>query len=372
MKQMNIGVIGCGDIARKAYLKFAPHFPILKIAALADLDISRAQELAKEHEGARAMTVDELLQDDSVDVVLNLTIPAAHAEVSMQALNHGKHVYCEKPFSTSVEDGRRVLELAKKKGLTVGNAPDTFLGTAHQTARKVIDEGGIGRPVAAQALMLSGGPESWHPNSPFYYQPGGGPMLDMGPYYLTDLVNLLGPMKRVTGLAGIQISDRTAGAGHHKGKKLDVQTPDHVTGSIEFTNGTIASITTSFAVRHRVDDKAHPIVIYGTEGTLEVPDPNGFDRSVILHKLGEGQEPQEVAPSHTHPNGRSLGLAEMCHAIQEGRPARASGEVAFAVVQAMLGFLESSETGRAVDIIAEHDRPAMMPVGLGDDGVITG
>ena len=194
-------------------------------------------------------------------------------------------------------------------------------------------------------------------------------MLDMGPYYLTDLVNLLGPMRRVTGITGTQITDRVAGAGHHKGKKLDVQTPDHVTGCIEYANGAIATVTTSFAVRHNVLDSKNPITIFGTEGTLKVPDPNGFDGKVFLKKPDE--ELVEVQPEHSYPNGRSLGLADMCHAIQDGRPARASGEVAYAVVQAMLGFLESSETGKHVEITTPHDRPAMMPLDA-KDGVIAG
>ena len=252
--------------------------------------------------------------------------------------------------------------------MNVGNAPDTFLGTSHQTTRMLIDEGIIGRPVAAQAIFMSAGHERWHPNPRFYYaRRGGGPMLDMGPYYLTAMVNLLGPMERVTGMAGVQIADRVANAGPYKGEKIEVETPDHVTGAVAFRSGAIATITTTFAAQHRVDDRKHPLTIFGTQGTLRTPDPNSFEGTILVQRIGD-EDWQEIPTRHSHPNGRSLGVAEMAQAIREDRPARAAGEMAFAVLEAMEGFLKSSDTGRHIDITADHDRPEMIPVGAAIGG----
>ncbi|MFW6058971.1 MAG: Gfo/Idh/MocA family protein [Phycisphaeraceae bacterium] len=370
MEPVKVGVIGCGDIFNKQYAKCAAQYPILEIAACADLDMDKARHAAETHNIPRVCSVDELLADPSIEVVLNLTIPAAHVPVGLQAVEAGKHVFSEKPFGISVSEGQQLIDAAAAKGLRLGCAPDTFLGTSHQTCRLLIDEGAIGTPVAALALFLSRGPEHWHPNPEFYYAPGGGPMFDMGPYYLTALTNLLGPMQRVTGMAGIQIPDRVVGKGapDREGNKIDVKTPDHVAGHIAYTSGAIATIVTSFATAGRTDDGRHPITIFGTEGTLAVPDPNGFDGSILLQPRGE-KEWQEIAPRHDHPNGRSLGLAEMCHAIRAERAHRASGELAFAVLAAMEGFLTSSERGAPVEINAPAERPEVLSVGL-SDGVL--
>lgn len=366
---MNIGVVGCGDIARKAYLKHASQFPILNVVACADLDAAKTRTIADEFK-LRAMTPDELLASDDIELVVNLTIPSAHAEVALAAITHGKHVFSEKPFTSDVAEGRRVMDAAREKGVRIGNAPDTFLGTSHQTTRLLIDGGIIGRPVAAQAVFMCAGHERWHPNPNFYYaKRGGGPMLDMGPYYLTAMVNLLGPMERVTGIAGIQIADRVAQSDKcpYQGEKIDVETPDHVTGSVAFRSGAIASITTSFAIQHRVDDSSHPLTIFGTEGTLKSPDPNNFNGTILVKTKGD-DDWREVPTQHTHPNGRSLGVADMAQAIREDRPHRATGDLAFAVLQAMEGFLTSSTTGRHIDITAEHDRPDMIAVGANVGG----
>jgi predicted dehydrogenase len=272
-------------------------------------------------------------------------------------------VYNEKPLTVTVSEARELLAQAKAKNLRVGCAPDTFLGTSHQLCRQLIDDGAIGKPVAASALMLSRGPEGWHPSPEFFYQPGGGPMFDMGPYYLTALMNLLGPVRQIVGMAGMQITDREVGKGDLAGKKIAVNTPDHVAGLLSFESGVIGTITTSFAVSGSNHDGKHPIVVYGSEGSLAVPDPNRFDGSVLLRRRGEA-EWTEMPTQHTHPSGRSLGLADMAIAICDGRPHRASGDLALAVLACMEGFLQSSQQRRFLDIDVKLDHPAVLPSGL--------
>lgn len=364
MEAMKVGVIGCGNIC-KQYFKAARQFPILEMAACADLDLERARAVAATHEVPRACTVAELLADDEIEIVLNLTVPAAHVPVALEAVEHGKHVYSEKPLGVATPEGRKLLDAAAARGVRVGCAPDTFLGTANQACRKALDEGVIGRPVAATAMMMSRGPEPWHPSPHFYYQPGGGPMFDMGPYYLTALINMLGPIKRVTGMAGVLIADRVVGKGEHAGERIPVNTPDHVAGHIEFASGAIATLITSFAVKPNTHNAPQPISIFGTEGTIQMGDPNRFDHPGLVRRADE-EAWREIAIEHDHPNGRSLGLAEMCHAIRSDRPHRASGELAFAVLAAVEGVLTSSERGEHVSVTGPDDRPAPLPVGLAD------
>jgi predicted dehydrogenase len=358
---VRVGVIGCGAISG-AYLDMARKFPVVRITAVADLDPGRAAAAVEKHGVGRGVTVEQLLAADEVDVVLNLTVPKAHVPVALAALNAGKHTYCEKPLGIDREQGRSVIELAAKKNLLVGCAPDTFLGAGLQTARAVIDAGGIGRPVAASAFMQCRGHESWHPSPEFYYEAGGGPMFDMGPYYLTALLNLLGPAKRVTGLASIAIPDRTITSQPKHGKKIHVETADHIAGVIEFANGAIANVVQSFAVIDGGYDQQHPIIINGTEGVLYVPDPNGFDGSVLVRRPGE-KEPTVVSPKFPVGYGRSIGLADLAVSLSNRRPPRAGGEQAFAVLDLMQAFLDSSATGRAIDVSAPYRRPAPLPAG---------
>ena len=367
MERVKVGVIGCGNICRQ-YFERAKQFPILEMAACADLVPERAKEAAEKYDVPRACTVDELLADREIEIVLNLTIPAAHAPISLRAIEAGKHVYVEKPLATTITEGQHLLDAAGKAGLRVGGAPDTFLGTSHQLCRQLIDDGAIGQPVAATAFFLSRGPEPWHPDPAFFYKPGGGPMFDMGPYYLTALINLLGPIRRVAGAAGMQITDRVVGKGPKQGQKLDVETPDHVTGLIDFAGGAIGTIVTSFATLFPQHSGENPITIYGSEGTLAVPDPNRFDGPVKLRRADD-DDWQTLTPEHDHPNGRSLGLAEMAQAIRAERPHRASGELMFSVLHAMASFLATSDAER-YQHLPEHAavRPAMMPAGLGASG----
>jgi predicted dehydrogenase len=360
--RVRIGVVGCGAISGN-YLTNAKNLPILEMAACADIDMDKARACAGKFSIPKACTVKELMADESIEMVLNLTVPKAHAPIALQALAHGKHTYHEKPFAVTRAEGKRVLKAAQAKGLRVGCAPDTFMGAGIQTTRKLIDEGAIGRPVAFTALMLCGGHEGWHPNPEFYYEVGGGPMFDMGPYFLTALLNLLGPVKRITGSATIAIPDRTIGSQPKTGKKIVVETPDHICGTMEFENGTIGTIVTSFAVRHPDYDWKLPIIIYGTEGAIRVPDPNGFDGVPQLRR-GAEQPWQEVPHTFLKGYGRSVGLADMAHALRSGRAHRASAEQAFTVLDLMQGFLDSSRKGRACTPVLRYERPAPMPTSL--------
>jgi predicted dehydrogenase len=311
----------------------------------------------------KVLSVDELVGDDAVEVVLTLTVPKAHVPVAMAAVGAGKHTYSEKPLGVTRDEGRRLLDAAAARGVRVGCAPDTFLGSGVQTARKLLDDGAIGRPVAFTAFMMNRGHESWHPNPQFYYEPGGGPVFDMGPYYLTALFNLFGPVRRLSGFASIAVPDRTITSQPRQGAKIRVETPDHVCGTIEFESGPVGCIVQSFATQHPTYEPSHPITVYGTEGTMKVPDPNTFDGSVFLRRGGDADW-AEMPPEFVKGYGRSVGLADMAHALRAGRPHRASGDLAFAVLDAMQGFFDSSDTDRAYVPVARFERPAPMPANL--------
>ncbi len=358
-RPLRVGMIGCGNIS-PAYLTAARKFPSFRITACADVLPERARERAEEYGVPRACSVEELLDDPELDVVLNLTIPAAHAEIALRALRAGKHEYSEKPFALDRRDGREVLELARERGLRVGCAPDTFLGGGIQTCLELINEGAIGEPVAATAFMMSHGHESWHPSPEFYYQPGGGPMFDMGPYYLTALVSLIGPVRRVAGMTRITFPERTITSQPKLGQTIRVEVPTHVAGLLEFRSGAIGTIITTFDVWAA---QLPRIEVYGSEGTLSVPDPNTFGGPVHI-RTGTDREWREVPLTHGHTEqSRGIGLADMALAIQTGRPHRASGELAYHVLDLMQAFHESSEEGRFVEIESTCERPAPLEPG---------
>jgi predicted dehydrogenase len=280
-----VGIVGCGNISG-IYFQAGKTFEILDVVACADLDVARAQAKAQEHGIIHAYTVDELLADPEIEIVINLTTPGGHFDICRRALEAGKHVHTEKPLSLTREEGKTLLDLAASKDLRVGSAPDTFLGAGLQTCRQVLDEGRIGEPLGATAFMLSHGPEAWHPDPEFFYKAGGGPMFDMGPYYLTALTALLGPMTRLTSSARVSFPERTVGSGAKQGQKIAVDIPTHVTGVIDFATGAVGNILTSFDVwSHGLPC----IEVYGTEGTLSVPDPNSFGGPVKLKHRGEGE-----------------------------------------------------------------------------------
>ena len=284
-RKTKIGLIGCGAISG-IYFKKLKEFEHVEVSACADINREASKARGKEFGIPKICSVRKLLADPEIEIVLNLTVPKAHAKVAFAALRAGKSVYNEKPLAVKRSDGRRMLELAAAKNLRVGCAPDTFLGGGLQTCRKLIDDGVIGEPVAAAAFMLCHGPEGWHPNPEFYYEVGGGPMFDMGPYYLTALVNLVGPIRRVTSMARITFPERLITSEPKKGKKIIVETPTHIAGIMEFANGAIGTITTSFDV---YGGRLPRIEIYGTKGTLAVPDPNGFGGEVWVRLAGRAR-----------------------------------------------------------------------------------
>lgn len=358
MAQIRVGIIGCGNIS-EIYFKTLQTFDHIELAGCADLNGERAAEKAAKH-GIRAYGVEELLADPTVSVLVNLTIPAAHAEVNRRALLAGKHVYVEKPFAVETADGLAVLALAREKGLRVGCAPDTFLGAGIQTCIGLIEEGAIGVPVAATAFMQCGGHESWHPDPEFYYKKGGGPMLDMGPYYLTALVAMLGPIQRVSGSARITFPERTITSEAKSGQRIQVEVPTHVAGTMDFASGAIGTIIMSFDVPG--GQHLPRIEIYGSEGTLSVPDPNTFGGPVLLRRRTD-KEFAEVSLAHGYAeNSRGLGVADMAKAILTGKPHRAGGELACHVLEAMHAFGESSEAGAHIMLKTECARPEPMPV----------
>ena len=353
---VKVGVVGCGNISN-AYFDCAKRLDVLDIVACADLDLDRARAKAAEHGIPKACTVSELLSDPEIQIVLNLTVPKAHFEVCLAALEAGKHTYVEKPLALTREQGRTLLATAQAKNLKVGGAPDTFLGAGIQTCRKVIDDGLIGSPVAATAFMVGRGHETWHPDPKFYYKPGGGPLFDMGPYYLTALITLMGPIKRISGSAQKTFAERTISSEPKHGQIITVETPTHITGVADFTNGAVATLIMSFDVwAHTLS----PIEIHGSEGSLSVPDPNGFGGEVRLNRGGKGWE--DVPLTHGYAdNSRGLGLADMAYAITQGSPQRASGALAYHVLDAMWGFLDSSELGKHITLESTVERPAALP-----------
>jgi predicted dehydrogenase len=357
---LRVGLVGCGNISN-AYFKGIIPFPdLVQIVACSDMDLTRAQAKAKEHGVAKACSVSELLNDPEVDLILNLTIPAAHAEVNLQALQAGKHAYCEKPFSLTYEEGAKVVEEAQKRGLRVGCAPDTVLGGGIQTCRKLIDDGAIGSPTAATANMLCPGHESWHPAPEFYYQPGGGPLFDMGPYYLTSLVTMFGPIEKVIALAKATFQERLITSQPLNGQKIKVNTPTHLAGVVEFVNGEIATVTMSFDVgKHSLPR----LEIYGTEGSIQCPDPNNFEGDVFLWKKGQ-KDWEKIPLAHQSGNGRGLGLADFALALRDDRPHRMNGEIGLHVVEAMEAFLSSALSGQKIALKSKPGKPAALPAGI--------
>jgi predicted dehydrogenase len=355
-----IGVVGCGNISG-IYLQNVQTYRDLRLKACADLDLARAQAKAAQYHVPVACSVSDLLADPEIDIVINLTTPGAHAEVALAAVQAGKSVYNEKPLTIRREDAQTLLREAEARGVRVGAAPDTFLGGGLQTCRALIEAGEIGQPVAATAFMLCHGHESWHPDPAFYYQVGGGPMFDMGPYYLTALVALMGPVRRVTGAARITFPERTITSQPKHGTTITVEVPTHVAGVLEFESGAIGTLVTSFDVWSA---RLPPIEIYGSAGSLSVPDPNTFGGVVALRRASE-RDWHEVALTHGYAqNSRGLGVADMAAAIRDGRPHRASGQLAYHVLDIMHAIHDAANGGRHVTLTSGCPQPAPLPPSL--------
>jgi predicted dehydrogenase len=366
MAHLGIGIIGCGNIST-SYLRLAPLFKGLEVRAVADISMEAATARGEEF-GVKAQSVDDLLANKDVDVVINLTIPDAHYAVTKRILEAGKHAYSEKPLVLSLEEGVSLRDLAKAKGLAVGCAPDTFLGGAHQQARAVLDEGRVGQITAGCAAVLNHGMEHWHPNPDFFFLPGAGPMLDLGPYYVANLINLLGPVRRVGALTSSAAKERTISNGPRNGERVPVKTPTNIHALLEFHSGATVNLSTSWDVWHH---KRNHFELYGSEGTLYVPDPNFFGGTVeiggtdgSLTALEPWDHPfGKVNQSH---NGRDLanyrtaGLADMVAALQGGRDARCSLERTLHGVDVMMACLTSGETGQFVTLTTTCTRPAAL------------
>lgn len=361
MNKVGIGIIGCGNIS-SAYLKAMASFDILDIRGLADLNTELARQRASEF-NLQARTVEDLLADPAIEIIVNLTVPKAHVAVAMQALDAGKHTYSEKPLGINFSEGKRLAEAAEAKGLRIGAAPDTFLGGSHQTARAIADSGALGLPVGGTATFMCPGHERWHPNPDFYYEIGGGPMLDMGPYYITDLVNLLGPVAKVAGFAFSPRSERLITSQPRNGERIPVHVATHVAGAMAFECGAIVQIGMSFDV---AGHKHVPLELYGTEGTLLVPDPNHFGGQVELLKKGGSFEPQETTQPYADGNYRSIGVADMAYAIRANRPHRANGALALHVLEVMEAFQKAAESGTTVAIETRAERPAPLSESLSE------
>ena len=346
-----IGIIGLGVISRQ-YLETLVGHPAVRIVAVADLDASRADEVAAQIPGCRASGVDELLADPAVETVINLTIPLAHAEIALAALAHGKNVYGEKPLAATFDEALGMVAAAG--GAWVGGAPDTVLGTGIQTARAAVESGLIGRPTAATATWVSAGHEAWHPHPDFYYREGGGPLMDMGPYYLTSLVHLLGPVARVSGASSRTRDTRRIGSGPREGEIIPVEVDTHVTGVLEHSGGAVSTVTFSFDA---VGTGAPPIEVHGERGSLAAPDPNTFGGEVRVRALGQ-EEWTALPPDAGYEGaGRGIGVLDF---VRDGE-GRASGTLALHVLEIMTALLESARAGRRISLETTAVPPTLVP-----------
>lgn len=352
---VGVGIIGAGVISDQ-YLENLTTFPDLRVLFVADLDLDRARGQAERYKVPGHGSVDELLSHPGIEIVVNLTLPAVHVDVAGRVLEAGKHVFTEKPFSLDRESGAALLADASARGLRVATAPDTFLGPGLQCGKRLIESGAIGTPLTALVLFQTGGPESWHPNADFLYAPGAGPLFDMGPYYLTALVQNFGPVRRVSATGSISHATRVIGSGPRKGEEFAVGVPTHVSALLEFIDGGSAQCVFSFQSTVR---RTGVVEIAGTQGTIELPDPNTFGGDVVLHT--ESSDP--VTVHSVADAGRGTGVVELARAIRAGVPERASGEQAFHIVDVMESILEAAESGEWVAVTSTVARAQSLPEG---------
>lgn len=367
-RELGVGIIGCGNIST-TYFRLAPLFNGLKVLACADINEQAAEKRAAEY-GVKAQSVSDLLANDEIDVVVNLTVPAAHFPVSKAILEAGKHVYSEKPLTITLEEGKALQALAREKGLSVGCAPDTFLGGSHQLARKYIDEGGVGRITSGSCHVMSPGMEMWHPNPGFFFLEGGGPVLDLGPYYIANLINLIGPVKRVGALTSMANPTRTVTSEPLNGEVIPVETPTNIHALLEFVSGATITLSASWDVwSHRHGHTE----LYGTEGSIFVPDPNFFGGTVEASGRNKEIKPLEAwdhpfgIGNQEHPLGaranyRTAGLADMAMALIAGRDARCSLDRTLHGVDVMTSILKSGAEGRFIELSTTCTQPAALGI----------
>jgi len=364
-KTYGVGIMGAGNISG-AYLRLAPLFKGLEVRAVADIRPEAAKLRADEF-GVAAQTPNELLKNSEIDVIVNLTIPATHYQVSSDIISAGKHAYSEKPFVLSVEEGLALKKAADERGLKVGSAPDTFLGGAHQQARDIIDSGKLGKIMSGTTHVMSRGMEHWHPNPDFFFQPGGGPILDLGPYYVTELIHLLGPVKRLSAFTNMARAERTVTAeGPFKGSTIKVGTPTTIHGVLEFHNGAIVTVGASWDVAAHGH---HNIELYGTDGSIFVPDPNFFGGDLVTASIDGTRTPvtpwdhpfgkpnQELDKPVPRANYRAAGLADMMNTIETGAPARCGLDVALHVIEVLDGLLRAGASGEVLTLTTTCERP---------------
>ncbi|GAA2874844.1 Gfo/Idh/MocA family oxidoreductase [Streptosporangium fragile] len=352
---LGVAIVGCGTISHQ-YLANLTAFPGVRVVACADIDPERAREVAARYGVPVAVAPEEAISHPDVELVVNLTIPAAHASVALAAVRAGRHVYNEKPFTVDRESGAELVEAAAAAGVLLGSAPDTFLGAGLQTAARLVAEGSIGTPLTALTLLQTPGPESWHPSPEFLFQRGAGPLFDMGPYYLTALVTLFGPARRVAAVGRRARRERVIGSGPRAGTRFAVEVPTHTAALLEFAAGQAATMVFSF------DSplcRAGFIEITGTEATMEVPDPNAFGGEVRLRRAGDDE--WVPVPTTGSTAGRGLGVLDMAQAVREGRPHRATGELGLHVLDTMLAVAESAERAEFLPIGSTCPVPAPLP-----------
>ncbi len=362
MKRVNVGIVGCGNISGIYLTNLTGTFSrVINVYAVADLIDERVKNAKSTYNIPNIMTFEQMCECDEIELILNITTPKDHYWICKKALESGKSVHVEKPLSLNFEQGKELVELAAAKGLYLGGAPDTFLGSGIQTCIKLINDGFIGDPVGATAFMMCHGHESWHPDPEFYYQFGGGPMFDMGPYYLTAMVAMLGGVKTVAGMTNITFPKRTITSEKKYGKTIDVEVPTYVAGTMTFDSGAIGTIITTFDVW---SSSLPRIEVYGSRGTLIVPDPNCFG-GPVMYRNYLANEFTEIPLTHEYyENSRGLALADMATCIRNGGDNRASGKLACHVLEIMCAMHESAETQTYYKMNSTCTRPAPMPLGF--------
>lgn len=361
---MRVGVTGCGSVS-EVYLRNLEASPGVEVVCCSDLVLERARARAAQFGVGRACSQDELLADPDVDLVVNLTVPTAHFEVTMAALRAGKHVWTEKPLSIDRREGAALLREAAQRGLQVGCAPDTVLGAGLQTCRKAIDDGLIGEPLAAAAFFMTRGPEIWHPDPVFLYEPGAGPLFDIGVYYLSALVNLLGPVRCASAMGRVLFPQRVIGSGPRAGEAFGVSTDTYVTSILQFESGALVNLVAAFGIWGA---DLPTLQVYGSGGILNGPDPNAFGGPVRANLYADEGGWRDVPLAYDHTdhrhNCRGIGVVEMADAVREGRPPRASAAIAYHVLDVMQSIAESAMTGRHVEVTSTCERPTPLPVGI--------